>query len=134
MSCQKNPILREPPKRGKRSGKKHQGTPKYSSLYQNLVFPVERNIPVCAVLLDQRTEVLAPEITREVPQITIIDLEISEALEQRRQAYREENHPPREINQVNIGRAPNRCISENEISDAETIIIYSESETEQMSE
>ena len=134
MSCQKNPILREPPKRGKRSGKKHQGTPKYSSLYQNLVFPVERNIPVCVVLPDRRTEVPAPEITREVPQITIIDLEISEALEQRRQAYREENHPPRENNQVNIGRAQNRGISENEISDAETIIIDSESETEQMSE
>ena len=61
-------------------------------------------------------------------------MEISEALEQRRQAYREENHPPREINQVNIDRAQNRGISENEISDAETIIIDSESETDQMSQ
>ena len=105
----------ELPKRGKRSDKKHQGTPKYSSRYRNLVFPVERNIPVCAVLPDRWTEVHAPEITREVPQITIIALEISEALEQRRQAYEKENHPPRENNQVNIGRAQNRGISENEI-------------------
>ena len=86
------------------------------------------------VLPVRQTELPAPEITREVPQIIIIHLEISEALEQRRQAYREENHPPREINQVNIGRAQNRGILENEISDAENIIIDSESETEQMSE
>ena len=89
---------------------------------------------MCVVLPVERTEVPATEITREVPQITIIDLEISESLQQRRQAYREENHPPREIDQVNIGRAQNRGISENEISDAETIIIDSESETEQISE
>ena len=61
-------------------------------------------------------------------------MEISEVLELRRQAYRQENHPPRQIDQVNIGRAQNAGISENEISDAETIIIDSESETEQMSE
>ena len=135
MSCQKNPILRELLKRGKRSGKKHQGTLKYSLLHQNLVFPVERNIPVCVVLPVRRTEVPAPEITREVLKITIIiDLEISEALEQRRRAYREENHPPREINQFNIGSVQNRGFSKNEISDAETIIIDSESETEQISE
>ena len=42
--------------------------------------------------------------------------------------------PPRENNQVDNGRAQNSGISENEISDAETIIIDSESETEQISE
>ena len=77
---------------------------------------------MCVVWPVQRTEVPLPEITPELPQITIIDLEISEALEQRRQAYREENHPLREINQ------------ENEISDAETIVSDLESKTEQMSE
>ena len=66
--------------------------------------------------------------------MTIIDLEISDALEQRRQAYREENHPSREINQVVIGRALNRGISENEIADFETIALDSGSEKEQMSE
>ena len=134
MPCQKNPTLLEPPKKKKRSGKKDLYTPTQSPIYRSLIFPVKRSIPVCVVLPFERTEVPAPEITREVPQITIIDLEISEALQQRRQAYREENRPPREIDQVNIGRAQNRDISENEISDAETIIIDSESETEQMSE
>ena len=50
-------------------------------------------------------------------------MEISESLEQRTQAYRGENHPLREINQVIIGRAQNRGISENEISDAQTIVV-----------
>ena len=134
MPCQKNPTLLEPPKKKKRSGRIHLYTPALSTIYRSLIFPVKKNIPVCAVLPVRRTEVPAPEITRKIPQATIIDLEIGEALEQRRQAYREENHPPRENNQVNIGRAQNRGISENEISDAETIIIDSESETEQMSE
>ena len=58
-------------------------------------------------------------------QISLQNLQISEALKQRRQAYREENHPSREINQVVIGRAQNRVISENEISDGKNIVLDS---------
>ena len=134
MSCQKNPTLLEPLKKKKRSGRKHLYTPALSTIYRSLIFPVKKNIPVCAVLPVRRTEVPAPEITREIPQATIIDLEIGEALEQRRQAYREENHPSREINQIPIGRALNRNISENEISNTEIIVLDSESETGQISE
>ena len=136
MSCQKNPTLLEPPKKKKRSERKHLYTPTQSTIYRNLAFPVKREIPVCAVLPVRRTEVRAPEIALRIPQLTIIDLEIGEPLEQRRQAHREENHPSSKINQVVIGRALNRGISENEISDAETIVLdlLSESETGQMSD
>ena len=82
----------------------------------------------------QRIKVPAAENVLRIPQATIIDLEFGEALEQRRQAYREENHPSREINQIPIGRALNRNISENEISDTEIIVLDSESETGQISE
>ena len=70
----------------------------------------------------------APEIPPRVPHIAIIDLELGEALQQRRQAFREKNYHLREIYEVVIGRAQNRGISENEISNTETIILHSESE------
>ena len=89
---------------------------------------------MCVVSPVRRTEVPTPEIASGAPQITIIDLEIGEAFKQRRQAFREDNHPLREIDQVVIVKAGNRGISENRISDAETIILDSESETEPMSE
>ena len=85
---------------------------------------------MCVVSPVRRTEVPAPEIALGVPQVTIIDLEISKALEQRRQAYKEENHRSREINQVVLGRAQNGGIAENEIADVKTIVLDLESETE----
>ena len=89
---------------------------------------------MCMVSPVQRTKVPAPEIAPEVPQIMIIDLEISVSLKQRRQAHREGNHPSHEMYQVIIRRAQNRGLSTDEISDAETITLVSESETEPMSE
>ena len=80
-------------------------TQTHSTIYRNLVFPVKRETPVCVVSLVQRTDKTATEIALGVSQVTVIDLEISEAFEKRRQAYIEENHPLREINQVIIGRA-----------------------------
>ena len=68
---------------------------------------------MCVVLPVRRTEVPAPEIAPGVPQVTIIDLEISDALEQRRQAFRDDNLPLRETNQVVKGWAQNRGIPEN---------------------
>ena len=82
--------------------------------------------PVC------RTEAPTPEITPKVPQI--IDLEITEALEQRRQAFREENHPSRKINHVIIEMPQNRGIFGNKISNTKIIILDSQSETEPVSE
>ena len=134
MSCIKNPTLLELPEKKKRSRRKHLYTPTQSIIYQNLLFPVKREIPVSAVLPVHRAEETAPEIALRISQVTIIDLEIGKTLEQRRQAYREENHPSREINQVVIGRALNRDIFKNKISDAETVVLDSESETEKMSE
>ena len=89
---------------------------------------------MCVVSLVRRTEVPAPEIAPRVPQITIIHLEISEVFKQRRQAFKDKNHPLRKINQVVIVRTQNRDTTENEISDAGTIILDLESEKEPMSE
>ena len=102
MSCQKNHTLLEPPKKKKRSGRKHLYTPTQPTIYRNLAFPIKRNIPVYAVLPVRRTEVPAPEIVLRIPQATVIDQEIGEALKKRRQVYREENHCSREINQIPI--------------------------------
>ena len=134
MSCQKGPILLEPPKKIRRFGGKHLYTSTQSTIYCNLVFPVRRETPVCVVSLVRRTEVPAPEIAPRVPQITIIHLEISEVFKQRRQAFKDKNHPLRKINQVVIVRTQNRDTTENEISDAGTIILDLESEKEPMSE
>ena len=100
MSCHKDHTLLEAPKKKKRSGRKQLYTPTKPTIYRNLEFPVKREIPVRAVLPVLRTEVPAPEIALRIPQVTIIDLEISEALEQRRQADREENHPSRELTKL----------------------------------
>ena len=130
-SVEKHPLKEQSRRKRKQSERKHTEISAISSssvIYRNSVFPIKRIIPIGLVKPTLNYRHSNPLTKNSNRRIQVIDIEIEEALQQRRHAYREENHVNRGIKGSGTNIALIIESLDSDLSDADTVLVESEIE------